>query len=79
MVNPDVSPCRPQSFNRLLVLQLGYLVGVPVTGYSLELGREHTEFAEAKIQVCASPSAPLEKLENSQSEKSHSLALLPQQ
>ncbi|PNW80131.1 hypothetical protein CHLRE_08g379175v5 [Chlamydomonas reinhardtii] len=29
---------------------LGYLVGVPITGYSVELGREHTEFAEAKIQ-----------------------------
>ncbi|GLC40871.1 hypothetical protein PLESTB_000013900 [Pleodorina starrii] len=29
---------------------LGYLLGVPVTGYSVELGREHTEFAEAKLQ-----------------------------
>lgn len=29
---------------------VGYLLGVPVTGYSVELGREHTEFAEAKLQ-----------------------------
>jgi len=28
----------------------GYLVGVPVTGYGLDIGQEHTEFAEAKIQ-----------------------------
>ncbi|KXZ55454.1 hypothetical protein GPECTOR_2g1003 [Gonium pectorale] len=29
---------------------VGYLLGVPITGYSVELGREHTEFAEAKLQ-----------------------------
>ncbi|GIL79550.1 hypothetical protein Vretimale_12232 [Volvox reticuliferus] len=29
---------------------VGYLLGVPITGYSVELGKEHTEFAEAKIQ-----------------------------
>ncbi|KAG2489980.1 hypothetical protein HYH03_011609 [Edaphochlamys debaryana] len=29
---------------------LGYLLGVPITGYSVALGREHTEFAEAKLQ-----------------------------
>lgn len=29
---------------------LGYLLGVPVMAYSIELGKEHTEFAEAKIQ-----------------------------
>lgn len=28
----------------------GYLLGVPVTGYSVQLGKEHTEFAEVKIQ-----------------------------
>ena len=28
----------------------GYLLGVPISGYSLEIGREHTEFAEAKLQ-----------------------------
>ena len=28
----------------------GYLMGVPVTGYGLAIGTEHTEFAEAKIQ-----------------------------
>ncbi len=31
-------------------LLLGYLMGVPVTGYGLIIGQEHTEFAEAKIQ-----------------------------
>ncbi len=31
-------------------LLLGYLMGVPVTGYGLDIGKEHTEFAEAKIQ-----------------------------
>ena len=30
-------------------LLLGYLVGVPVTSYSLALGREHVEFAEASL------------------------------
>jgi hypothetical protein len=29
---------------------MGYLMGVPVAGYSIALGKEHTEFAEAKIQ-----------------------------
>lgn len=29
---------------------VGYLMGVPVTNYSLSIGQEHTEFAEAKIQ-----------------------------
>lgn len=29
---------------------MGYLVGVPVTGYSMEIGLQHTEFAEAKLQ-----------------------------
>ncbi len=28
----------------------GYLMGMPVTGYGLMIGQEHTEFAEAKIQ-----------------------------
>lgn len=31
-------------------LLLGYLLGVPVAAYSLSLGKEHTDFAEAKIQ-----------------------------
>ena len=30
-------------------LLVGYLVGVPVTSYSLALGREHVEFAEASL------------------------------
>lgn len=29
---------------------IAYLLGVPVTGYSLDLGKEHTDFAEAKLQ-----------------------------
>lgn len=29
----------------------GYLMGVPVTSYSLGIGQEHVEFAEAKIQA----------------------------
>ena len=29
---------------------IGYLLGVPVIDYSLSLGREHTDFAEAKLQ-----------------------------
>jgi hypothetical protein len=29
---------------------IGYLLGVPVAGYSLLIGSEHTEFAEAKLQ-----------------------------
>eukprot|EP00775_Hariotina_reticulata_P006078 gene6078-6317_t len=32
-------------------LLLGYLMGVPVTSYSLGIGQEHVEFAEAKIQA----------------------------
>ena len=30
---------------------MGYLLGVPVAGYSLTLGKEHTDFCEAKLQV----------------------------
>ena len=29
---------------------VGYLMGVPVGAYSLDIGREHTDFAEAKLQ-----------------------------
>lgn len=29
---------------------IGYLLGVPIASYSLLLGKEHTDFAEAKIQ-----------------------------
>jgi hypothetical protein len=29
---------------------LGYLVGCPVTNYSIELGRERTEFVESRLQ-----------------------------
>lgn len=29
---------------------IGYLLGVPVINYDLAIGREHTDFAEAKIQ-----------------------------
>ena len=29
---------------------IGYLLGVPAIGYDLALGREHTDFAEAKLQ-----------------------------
>lgn len=28
----------------------GYLLGVPITEYSLDIGRQHTDFAEAKLQ-----------------------------
>jgi hypothetical protein len=28
----------------------GYLLGVPVVGFSLSIGKEHTDFAEAKLQ-----------------------------
>lgn len=31
-------------------LLVGYLMGIPVTNYSLMIGQEHTEFAESKIQ-----------------------------
>lgn len=33
------------------VTAAGYLMGVPVTSYSLGIGQEHVEFAEAKIQA----------------------------
>jgi hypothetical protein len=36
----------------------GYLLGVPVANYSLRLGKEHTDFAEAKLQASACLSAP---------------------
>ena len=29
--------------------QIGYLLGVPVTSYSLDIGKAHTDFAEAKM------------------------------
>lgn len=29
----------------------GYLMGVPVTSYSLAIGQQHVEFAEAKMQA----------------------------
>ncbi|KAF8066189.1 ACS8 [Scenedesmus sp. PABB004] len=32
-------------------LLLGYLMGVPVTNYGLGIGKEHVEFAEAKLQA----------------------------
>lgn len=31
-------------------LQAGYLMRVPVAGYSLDIGKAHTDFAEAKLQ-----------------------------
>ena len=37
---------RAQAFTGM---QIGYLLGVPVTGYSLDIGKAHTDFAEAKI------------------------------
>lgn len=30
--------------------QAGYLLGVPVVDYSLDIGKAHTDFAEAKLQ-----------------------------
>ena len=30
--------------------RLGYLMGVPVGSYSLDLGRAHTDFIETKLQ-----------------------------
>lgn len=30
--------------------QIGYLCGVPVANYSLSIGKEHTDFAEARMQ-----------------------------
>lgn len=32
---------------------VGYLMGVPVTSYSLSLGKEHTDFMEGKLQIDA--------------------------
>lgn len=32
-------------------LLIGYLMGVPVTSYSVGIGQEHVEFAEAKLQA----------------------------
>lgn len=29
---------------------VGYLLGVPITGYSLSIGKEHVDFVEARIQ-----------------------------
>ncbi len=31
-------------------LQVAYLVGLPILGYSVQLGKEHVELAEAKMQ-----------------------------
>ena len=30
-------------------MQIGYLLGIPVTSYSLDIGKAHTDFAEAKM------------------------------
>ena len=30
---------------------VGYLLGLPLTGYSLAMTKEHVEFAEAKLQA----------------------------
>lgn len=35
--------------------RLGYLMGVPVGSYSLDLGRAHTDFIETKLQRWALP------------------------
>ena len=32
------------------VSQAGYLLGVPVSAYSLDIGKAHTDFAESKLQ-----------------------------
>lgn len=32
-------------------MQIGYLLGMPVAAYSLDLGRAHTDFAEGKMQM----------------------------
>ncbi len=37
---------------------VGYLMGVPVGSYSLDLGRAHTDFIETKLQRCACRAAP---------------------
>ncbi len=37
---------------------MGYLMGVPVGSYSLDLGRAHTDFIETKLQRCARRAAP---------------------
>ena len=44
--------CTAFSDGRLAALgrQAGYLMRVPVTGYSLDIGKAHTDFAEAKLQ-----------------------------
>ena len=31
--------------------QIGYLLGIPVTSYSLDIGKAHTDFAEAKMNA----------------------------
>ena len=31
-------------------MQTGYLLGMPVASYSLDIGRAHTDFAEGKLQ-----------------------------
>ncbi len=36
------------------------MLGLPVTGYSLDIGREHTEFAEARLQRRLAERAALE-------------------
>ena len=33
-----------------LTQQIGYLCGVPVANYSLSIGKEHTDFAEMRMQ-----------------------------
>lgn len=32
-------------------MQTGYLLGLPVAAYSLDIGKAHTDFAEGKIQM----------------------------
>lgn len=34
----------------VLTAQIGYLLGIPVTSYSLDIGQAHTDFAEAKMK-----------------------------
>lgn len=41
---------------------MGYLMGVPVGSYSLDLGRAHTDFIETKLQRCARRAAPCSQL-----------------
>jgi hypothetical protein len=33
-----------------MITQTGYLLGMPVASYSLDIGRAHTDFAEGKLQ-----------------------------